>query len=367
MYGYGFGLARYVEQLIKQLQKTDKENEYVLFLKKDNFDQLELSAPNFKKVLVDIPWYSWREQLQFAGLIKKEKVDLMHFPHWNVPFFYRDPFVVTIHDLIMFHFPRAEATTLGPLKFWIKDMAHRIVIKNAVKKAEHILVTSEFTKNDLNKSLRVPLNKMTVTYQAPFKCEKEMVADDIYPILNKYGINKQYALYVGSAYPHKNLEGLLEAWKIFEDKYGHDYQIVFVGKNSYFYERLLQSDEVKAVKDNFVFTGLISDYELCAMYRKASLYVFPSFYEGFGLPPLEAMSYGVPVASSNSACLPEVLGEAALYFNPDSPAQMADVIYKGLTDKNIVFELKQKSLQELQRYSNEDLTQKTLHVYRQVA
>lgn len=366
MYGHGFGLARYVEQLVKQLQKTDQENQYVFFLRKDNFDHLELTADNFKKVLVDIPWYSWREQLQFKSFIKKQKVDLMHFPHWNVPLFYKDPFVLTIHDLIMFHFPRAEATTLGPIKFWIKDKAHRLVVKNAVKNAKHILVTSEFTKNDVHKTLNVPLEKMTVTYQAPFKYEKTIVADDVYPILTKFGINKPYILYVGSAYPHKNLEGLLKAWKIFKDKYGYDYQMVFVGADSYFYQRLLKKPETAAIKDSFIFTGLIGDYELCALYRKASLYVFPSFYEGFGLPPLEAMSYGVPVASSNFSCLPEVLGEAALYFDPESPEQMADVIYKGLTDKDIVFELKQKAVQELQKYSNEKLVEDTLRIYNKI-
>lgn len=366
MYGHGFGLARYVEQLVKHLQKIDHENQYVLFLRKDNFDHLELTADNFKKVLADIPWYSWREQLQFKHFIKKQKVDFMHFPHWNIPLFYKDPFVVTIHDLIMFHFPRAEATTLGPITFWLKDRVHRWVIKNAVKNAKQIIVTSEFTKNDVNKTLGVPLEKMTVTYQAPFKYEKAIVADDVYPILTKFGINKPYILYVGSSYPHKNLEGLLKAWKIFKDKYEHDYQIVFAGADSYFYKRLVKSAEAQAVKDSFIFTGLVNDYELCALYRKASLYVFPSFYEGFGLPPLEAMTYGVPVASSNFSCLPEVLGEAALYFDPESPEQMADVINKGLTDKNIVFELKQRAIQELQKYSNEKLVEKTLHVYKKV-
>lgn len=365
MYGHGFGLARYVEQLVKYLQETDKTNEYILFLKKDNFDNLKLHASNFKKVLADIPWYSWREQLQFKNFIKKQRVDLMHFPHWNVPLFYRDSFVVTIHDLIMFHFPRSAATTLGPLKFWLKDKAHRLVIKNAVKNAKHILVASEFTKNDMHKTFGTPLDKMIVTYQAPFKSEKIINADDFYQILKKYDIDKQYVLYVGSAYPHKNLAGLLKAWKIFVDKYGKNYQLVFVGQDNYFYKKLLRSAEAQAVGDSLIFTGLVSDDELIVLYKKAGLYVFPSFYEGFGLPPLEAMICDTPVASSNSTCLPEVLGEAALYFDPDNSEQMADVMYKGLTDKGIIFELKQKSVEELRRYSTEKFIAETLRVYNQ--
>ena len=102
------------------------------------------------------------------------------------------------------------------------------------------------------------------------------------------------------------------------------------------------------------------------IYQKAGLYVFPSFYEGFGLPPLEAMSYGAPVISSNSTCLPEALGEAALYFDPENHEQMADVIYKGLTDSDIIFELKQKSVEELRRYSAEKFITETLRVYNKV-
>ena len=168
MLGPGFGLARYVQQLVKHLQKIDKENQYVLFLKTDNWDEVGESE-NFKKALADIPWYSWQEQMKFKSIIKKEKVDLMHFPHWNVPLLYNDPFVVTIHDLIMYKFPRPEATTLGPIKFWLKDMVHRLLVNHAVKKSKHIIVTSEFTKHDVHETLGVDLEKMTVTYQAPFE------------------------------------------------------------------------------------------------------------------------------------------------------------------------------------------------------
>lgn len=362
MLGSGFGLARYVQQLVLHLQKIDTQNQYVLFLRKENWDEVKITNQNFKKVLADIPWYSWQEQILFTKIIKKEKVDLMHFPHWNVPVFYSAPFVLTIHDLIMFHFPRPDATTLGPIKFFIKDLAHRFVIKTAMKKAKQIFVTSEFTKQDINHALHVPTEKMIVTYQAPFidvKCETQTEEN----LFNKYKIKKPYVLYVGSAYPHKNLKGLLKAWKIFEDKYEEDVQLVLVGKESYFYNQLIESDEYGDLNKKPILTGLVNDQELCSLYKNASLYVFPSLFEGFGLPPLEAMSYGLPVVSSNRTSLPEVLGEAALYFDPENFEQMADVMRTGLFDDGMRFEMKQKSRQELQRYSWDKLSQQTLAIY----
>lgn len=353
------GLGRYVEQLVLGLTEGDRENKYILYVRNaKEFENAKLSD-NFRLVEADIPWYSWEEQMKLPKIIKKEKVDLMHFPHWNVPLFYNKPFVVTIHDLIMYHYPRAEATTLGPVKYWFKDKIHRLVVKNAVRKARHIIVTSEFTKQDVHQTLKVPMEKMTVTYQAPAKSDGGRATSD--GVLKKFGIDKKYILYVGNAYPHKNLEGLLKAWKIFREKYGEQYQLVLAGKRNYFYEQLIK----KTVEqwNNIIFTDYVLDDELTVLYQNASLFIFPSLYEGFGLPPLEAMSYGLPVASSSASCLPEVLGEGALYFAPDNYEQMAEVIYRGLTDENIRFELRQKAREESGRYSGERMARETARVY----
>jgi glycosyltransferase involved in cell wall biosynthesis len=385
MMGKGFGLARYVEQLVLNLINIDTDDEFVFFVK-DVGQLLEVRGQRSEVVKIDIPWYSLEEQTKLSKVIKRENIDLMHFPHWNVPLFYNDPFIVTIHDLIMFHYPRPEATTLGPLKFWLKDKAHRVVIKNAVKKARHIITTSEFTKHDVHKTLGVPLEKMTTIYQAPFSNHKSKIINHN-SVLEKYKIRKPYVIYVGSAYPHKNLEGLLKAWEIFNQKHnnkysnnskeahdpkmcgrtvlGQPYQLVLVGKEDYFWGKLMGS-EVRGYGSEVVYTGFVNDQELSFLYDKASLYVFPSLYEGFGLPPLEAMSHCVPVVSSNRTCLPEVLGEAALYFDPENYEQVADVIYTGLTDEDIRFELKEKAREELKRYSSKKLAEQTLDIYSQI-
>jgi len=360
MFGSGFGLGRYTQQLVNHLLEIDKDNQYILFFRNNNFKELgDIKNSNVKIVIADIPWYSWAEQIKFKKIIKKAQVDLMHFPHWNIPLLYNDPFVVTVHDLIMYHYPRPEATTLGPVKFWIKDKLHRIVLNHAVKKAKHIIVTSEFTKQDIHETLGVALEKMTVTYQAPFV--QGYKDTRIQGHKNDFGINKPYVLYVGAAYPHKNLDNLLKAWEIFDRDYGEAYQLVLVGKEDYFYNNL----KSKIINHkSIIYLGFVPDDELVELYSTASLYVFPSKYEGFGLPPLEAQSFGVPVVSSNASCLPEVLGESALYFDPDSAEQMAEVIYRGLTDENVRLELKQNAQENLQRFSWSKLAGDTLKIYK---
>lgn len=354
MMSSNFGIGRYVQQLVKHLLEIDKKNQYVLFV---NHGFLSTDFTDVKIVVADIPWYGWEEQVKFKKIIDKEKVDLMHFPHWNVPLLYNKPFVVTIHDLTMYHYPRPEATTLGPLKFWLKDRAHRLVVRHAVKRAKKIFVTSEFTKQDVHQTLKVPMEKMVVTYQAPFENKRSID----YSLLSI--VSGKYVLCVGAAYPHKNLGGLLKAWRIFCEKYGGGYKLVLVGKNNYFYNNL-QSSRLSGGQAIFnlqsaIHLNNVSDDELVSLYSGTRLFIFPSLYEGFGLPPLEAMSHGVPVVSSNRACMPEVLGEAALYFDPENYEQMADVIHRGLTDEDVRFELKNNAVELLKMYSWEKLARET--------
>ena len=400
--GKGYGVGRYLEQLVLQLLtnyeqirtyelRTNKV-EYVLFVRSpDQLSSNLLSAVSCQPsavVVADIPWYSWQEQTKLTKIIKQAKVDLLHFPHWNVPLFYNDPFVLTLHDLTMFHYPRPEATTLGPVKFWLKDQAHRLVIRHAVKRAQQILVMSEWVKQDAHATLGVPLEKMTVTYQAPFirpQIIPPMVGEvgggvstladgdpllaspykgeDYKVVLSSYGVTKPFIIYVGAAYPHKNLAGLIKAWKIFVNKYSDDYQLVLVGREDYFYRRLKDYISHFSFLISPTCTDFVPDEDLEILYKQASLFVFPSLAEGFGLPPLEAMARGVPVVSSNRSCLPEVLGEAALYFDPENYEQMAEAMHQGLTDEEMRFELRGKAREELLRYSGEKLARKTVDIY----
>lgn len=355
------GLGRYVEQLVWHLSSLDQTNDYVLFLRPQNLHALKIASPHFKYTTVEanIPWYGWAEQWQFPRLIKKQHVDLMHFPHWNVPLLYLKPFVLTVHDLIMYHYPRAEATTLGPIKFWLKDRLSRLVIGRAIARARTILTTSQFTATDIAAHFPVAKNKMVVTYQASFLTA---TTAQIPVDLAKWGITKPYVLYVGAAYPHKNLENVLAAWPDLQAKTNQEFQLVLVGKNNYFYNRLRTQAAADELTD-VVFTDFVQDSELNALYREARLFVYPSLYEGFGLPPLEAWEVGVPVAASNRSCLPEVLGSGALYFDPESVENMVQTLVTGLTNLDIRAELKANVVLEKPRFSWSKLASQTLAVY----
>jgi glycosyltransferase involved in cell wall biosynthesis len=261
----------------------------------------------------------------------------------------------------MFHYPRQEASTHGYLWYWIKDMVHRLVIRSAVKRAKHIFVTSEFTKKDVHETLSVPNSKMTVTYQAPFGVENISILEKE-SVLQKYFIKKPYIMYVGAAYPHKNLNALLDAWKIFQRKYGREYELVFAGKENFFYQKLQQTLKEKNYTD-VRYIGLVSDEDLMLLYKHAKLFVFPSLYEGFGIPPLEAMVQNLPVVSSNVSCMPEVLQDAALYFDPTNTEEMADVLYKGISDEPIRSKLQENGQKLLSKYSWKVLAGQTQKIY----
>lgn len=349
------GLGRYIEQLILNLEKIDKENQYIILLRLENYPLYQPKNPNFQKIMVDIPWYGWKEQFFLPKIIKKLKADLVHFPHWNVPLFFNGNFVVTIHDLLLLHYPSRRASTLSPLLYWMKNQIFLLVLKHAVKTARQIITVSEFSKKDLMETLKIKSEKIIVTLLSPFENHAFTDTD----LTKKYNITKPYWLYVGVAYPHKNLEALLSAWEIFYKQYSCNYQLVLAGNKNYFYERLEKIIKEKNIK-NVILTDFVPDTELPNLYKKAALYVFPSLYEGFGLPPLEAMQYNLPVISSERTCLPEILGDAALYFDPTSPDEIAQTAHLVLSDKNTSEKLQKNGQKILQKYSWKTVAEKTL-------
>lgn len=353
------GLGRYIEQLILNLEKEDTDNQYYILLRQDNWGEYTPSNPNFKKVLADIPWYGWKEQLLLPRIIKQLKTDLVHFPHWNVPLFFNGKFVVTIHDLLLLHFPSRRASTLSPLIYWIKNKLFLLVLNHAAKAAKKIIAVSQFTAKDIHKTMRINTEKISVTPLAPLQSKENGETDTG----KKLYIDKPYWLYVGVAYPHKNLETLIDAWKIFYEQNEKKFQLVLAGKKNYFYDRLEKIIKEKNVQ-NVILTGFVHDADLVNLYKNAALYVFPSRYEGFGLPPLEAMRYNIPVISSNSTCLPEILGNAALYFDPTNPKAIADAANSVLTDKNLSQKLVENGQEILKKYSWTDTAKKTIVIYK---
>lgn len=356
------GLGRYIEQLILNLEQIDIQNQYVIFLRRENWNEFEPKNQNFKKVKADIGWYGFAEQFKLPSIIKKEKIDLMHFPHWNVPIFYNQNFIVTIHDLLLLHYPTRQASTLGPLLYWLKNKLFRITLNHAAKKSQKILTISEFSKNDIVKTLAINSKKIDVTYLAP----RHIVEGEKPPfsLFDKYKIHKPYWLYVGVAYPHKNLEKLIDGWKIFYNK-NSNYQLVIVGKTNYFYKNLTNYIKQNNVHD-VILTDFVPDDQLPEFYKNASLYVFPSLHEGFGLPPLEAMQYNLPVISSSKTCLPEILGNSALFFDPNDAHEIAHCASVAIHDQNTRTNLIENGKNILKKYSWNKTAVSTLEIYNSI-
>lgn len=361
----GKGLGRYTEKLIRNLEKVDNKNEYFIFLRQENFDEYRPENDNFKKVLADLCWYSPEEQLKMPRLISKYKVDLMHFPHFNVPVLYRGNFVVTIHDLILLRFPTKRATTLDPLFYKIKYLGYKLTINSAVRRAKKVITVSNFTKQDLIQYFKIKPEKIVVTYEACDGVESGQLSIPEPGFLVKNNIKKSYILYVGNAYPHKNLEGLLRVYKEFKKKNNFSHQLVLVGKEDYFYRRLkVEAYEMGLLQDgSVIFFGFASQKDLSYLYSKAYLYVFPSFIEGFGLPGLEAASYGLPVVASNSSSLQEILNGAALFFDPKNKDDMVSKIEKAIKDKDLRKEMIKKGKLQVKKFSWEKCAHETLQVY----
>lgn len=367
----GKGLGRYTKEIVDRITSLDRENEYVIFLCAENFNEFQSADPRIKKVMLNARWYTLAEQLALPYYILREKIDLMHFPHFNVPIFCPSKFIVTIHDLILTKFPTERASTLSPLLYKIKNFAYRIVIRSAIKRALSIIAVSEFTKHDIvsqfgdsrQASCKILESKILVTYEGVFKQDEPALKNNDKNVLLSYNIHSPFFLYVGNAYPHKNLEGLIDVFSELR-KNLPDISLVLVGKEDYFYCRLkafVENDPQKF--ENITFPGYVPDNGLVCLYKNASAYIFPSFYEGFGLPPLEAMANGCPVVSSDRSCLPEILGEAALFFDPADKDDMKNKLERILADNDLRAELIAKGLRQAEKYSWEKCAQETLRIY----
>jgi glycosyltransferase involved in cell wall biosynthesis len=360
---FGKGLGRYTEELVRGVTSTDTENEYVVFLHPSNFSQFEPTRPDVRKVVAPFRWYSLAEQVRFPGLIRREAIDLMHFPHFNVPLVTHVPFLVTIHDLILSRFPTERATTLGPVLYALKHRAYQFVISRAVQRACRVLSVSETTKQEVIEEFHLNPDRVAVTLLGVDHERWQQRAGE--EKLKQWGITQPYFLFVGNAYPHKNLERMLRAFQRLRQS-GRQWQLVIVGRDDYFFLRLREEAErLGLVQDRaVVFPGYVTDAELARLYHDCLAYVFPSLAEGFGLPPLEAMAAGAVVASSSASSLPEVLGGAALYFDPKSVPDMTAVMERIGTDELLRQELRTRAQEHVLRYDWRTMVQETITAYR---
>lgn len=358
------GIGRYTRNLIEQLLIIDKKNKYTLFILSKDYDQIisYFSSLNFHLVKTDIRWHTIEEQLKLPQILNKEKLDLIHFPYFSVPIFYNKPFVVTIHDLIMHHFPTGQASTLPSPIYNCKLLAYKFVLVQSAKKAKKILTVSHATKKEIIDHLKADPSKIAVTYEG---IDNKLINSQ-FSILNSQLKNfsrEKFFLYIGNAYPHKNLDRLLEAFSFLISHFP-SLNLVLVGKEDYFYKRLKERAKNLDLDKKVIFFGEATDEELASLYSNSLAFITPSLMEGFGLPALEAMANKCLVLASDIPALREVCGDGAIYFDPydiKNIAQKMKDIY--LNNGYPLSEKKEKGLERARFFSWSKMAKETLKIY----
>ena len=344
------GIGRYTFSLIRELARIDHDNEYVLLLSRERLASYAPPGPNFRAVEADIPWFTVREQLALPRLVARERLDLVHYPHLTVPLAARTPFVVTVHDL---NYLDAAADSGSRLR----RAGYRLELAKA-RRARRLIAVSEHTRDTVVRELRVDPERIAVTYEA---ADPPGAVEPDASILDRFGLDSPFFLYVGAAYPYKNLGRLIDAFAGLSG----DYKLVLAGDQEDFGPALRSYAADAGLAGRVVFPGRVSDAELAALYGRALAYVFVSLSEGFGLPGLEAMSAGLPVVAASAGSLPEIYGDAAHYCDPHDVGSIADALAEVATDEQLQSRLVSLGRERAAEFSWRRTAEQTLAVYRE--
>lgn len=348
------GLGRYLVNLVAELSKLDSKNDYIILLRRKYFDSLSLPG-NWKKVLADWRHYSFAEQFKIPKIISKENPDITHFPHFNVPMFFRGKFVVTIHDMLMHKKMDLTATTLPAPIYFIKRLGYRAVFDNAVKRSEKVLVPSISVKEELMEKYNLKPDKIKLTYEG---FDKKISNKSIPEVL------KPYFVYVGNAYPHKNLGKLIEAIKILNTKSSQKVFLAISSARNIFTQRIERTVRSAGAEDFVKLLGFTPDEKLGALYKNSVGFVFPSLSEGFGLPGLEAIASGTLLLASDIKVFKEIYGSNALYFDPKNPSSIAAAMKTAMSMKAPDRAVRiSNSIRFVNKYSWVKMANETLEAY----
>lgn len=300
------GIGRFIEELIEALLEVAPQHRYVLVVRSSAHSFV--SHPCVETVVADIPWYGWKEQIYLPGIFRRIRADRYFVPHWNVPYFgMPDPFVVFVHDLLLFHAPEsAKASLRHPFVAWFKRMAHRLVVAHAIRSSRAILTPTQAVKDDIAAFFPGFISKIRVTGEGMGKIQSTQ-----FSVRN----SQRFLLSVGSAYPHKALGEVVDAWPSIRKEF-LELEWWIVGEQDVFMQRLMSLIKERNLS-GIRFLGKVEDEELAKLYMQAIGLLYPSRFEGFGLPPLEALAVGCPVIAREIPALIEVLGQDGAFFFRD--------------------------------------------------
>ena len=358
---HDFGIGTYIRNIIRQLARLDRQTEYLLICQPRD-RELGLSLGDNFRVEVDTSRpYSFREQVSIPWTLLRTRATVLHEPHYVLPPLARCRSVVTIHDCIHLRFPQ-YLPNRAALTYARAQMGA------AARRSDRILTVSEASKRDILEFFPVPAEKITVIYNAiDERFAEPPPEEDVRHVAERYQLQDKFVLYVGNVKPHKNLERLIVAFHVLRQTPGlEDVKLVIIGDEISRYASLRRAVHRYNLHKFVRFLGFLPDETLAIVYRLAGVFAFPSLYEGFGLPPLEAMASGTPVVTSNVSSLPEVTGDAALLVDPYSADAIADALRRVLTDSSLADSLSARGLARARTFSWEAAARRIREIYLEV-
>ena len=351
------GIRNYVLRLLEALAPLDADTDYyVLHSRKDR--NPPLSGPNFHPVACWTPAHHRLERWALGVEVTHLGLDLLHATD-SIPstFGFRRS-VITVHDLNYLYYP--QFLTAQSRRYYNQQ------IEWAVRRADHILADSHATKSDLVSLLGVPSEKVTVVHLAADPTFRLLPEVEARRVVAQYGLEPGYLLFVGTLEPRKNLPGLLQAYRLLLNAQRTVPPLVVIGGKGWLYDEIFERVEALRLNEHVRFLHNVPDADLPGFCNAAGVLTIPSFYEGFGLPVLEALACGTPVVAAERASLPEVVGEAGILVNPDDAGDIAQALARALTDESLRSRMRELGLAQAARFTWERAARETLAVYRQV-
>jgi glycosyltransferase involved in cell wall biosynthesis len=366
------GFKTYTENLISALARVDSEDNYVLYLDRQPGAHVLLpSQSNFINRIVSgsfpMVGLPWREQVMLARQVEKDQIDLFHSPCLTAPLNLPCPFVITVHDMIWASPENFTSRGSWSIKRRFIDWYNYLVPTYAIRRASAIITVSYASRKSIIEDLDVNAERVFVTHEAAGS-SFQPVSDlsRIEATRRKYDLHSKYILALGAADPRKNLKKLIQAYGLLQDKLRVSHQLVIVWTHPFLASEISKQVIELGLMKNVRFLRQVSNEDLVLIYNAALLFVFPSQYEGFGLPLLEAMACGVPVVASDNSSIPEIVGDAALLFDGRDANMISETISTVLNDDKVRSELIRKGFKRNADFSWDKCGRETLAVYKRV-
>ena len=363
-----FGVGTYIRNVVRTLARLDRDGEYFLIGSPERVAECGTLPPNFHAVALDGRDNTLKGTLDFRAIVRRLDCDVVHIPHlYWIPRGLGCPYILTVHDLLEHMYGSRDASSL-------RRSLHFYLTRRVLRKAARVIAVSQFTKNEIEKLLAVPDARIEVVYNAiderflhghATEADRELIAQ-------RYQVNHPFILYAGAIRPHKNVVRIIEAFsslksELQKEQQFPDLKLIIIGDDLSSHPRLRRTVVRSGVQNDVRFLGFVPIEVLRIFYDVAKIFVFPSLYEGFGLPPLEAMAHGTPVVASNTSSLPEVVGNAALLVNPENVFEIRRGLQRALLDPVLRERMKQRGYEQAQRFSWTSSVSRILEIYREVA